>query len=44
MARKFACGPLELTLSGPAGPADFEVTVIPFFISLINEKKENLGP
>ena len=29
MARKLACGPANLSLDGPAGPADFEATVIP---------------
>ena len=26
MARNIACGPLKLTLDGPAGPAKFEAT------------------
>ena len=28
MARKIACGPSKLILSGPAGPANFEAAVI----------------
>ena len=28
MARKIACGPSKLTLDGPAGHVNFEVTVI----------------
>ena len=42
MAPKLACGPSELTQSGPAGPTNFEATVIPLYVQLT--KDENLGP